>query len=424
LMRIAVFHDLPSGGSKRALFELARRLARRHDVDVFSFSTADHTFCDLRPVVREHRIIDFTPLQLFHSPFGRLNQAQRWRDLQRLDRLTERLGRALDAGHYDVVFAHPCLWTQAPLVLCHTRTPAVYYCEEPPRVLYEPSLQSVPANGLRRALDRVDPLLQLYRSSMRAYDRQALHSAQRVLVNSKFMQSCVAQIYDIRPHVCYLGVDADTFSPDASVARQDYVLSVGALQRTKGFDFVIESIAKLPAHIRPALRIVANFALARERDSLNRLAANLGVTLQIEVGISQQALVQRYRECMLVVYAPVNEPFGLVPLEAMACGVPVVGVREGGVRETVVDGVTGLLTERDAQQFADAMLAVLADPSNAARLGKQAREYTELHWTWDASVGRIEEHLGSVAYGNFRDVGSAGLEVQNNSPRDGTINQL
>jgi glycosyltransferase involved in cell wall biosynthesis len=77
--------------------------------------------------------------------------------------------------------------------------------------------------------------------------------------------------------------------------------------------------------------------------------------------------------------------------------VPVVGVREGGVRETVVDGVTGLLTERDPQQFADAVRALLSDPAYAARLGQQAREHTERHWTWDASVARVEEHLRAVA---------------------------
>jgi hypothetical protein len=87
-MKIAVYHNLSSGGAKRALFETARRLAARHELHVYSLSTADHAFGDLRGIAASHRIRRFQPLPLLRSPFGRLNQAIRWADLKRLRLVT------------------------------------------------------------------------------------------------------------------------------------------------------------------------------------------------------------------------------------------------------------------------------------------------------------------------------------------------
>jgi glycosyltransferase involved in cell wall biosynthesis len=108
-------------------------------------------------------------------------------------------------------------------------------------------------------------------------------------------------------------------------------------------------------------------------------------------------LAIEYNKARLCVYAPVKEPFGLVPLEAMACGTPVVGVREGGVSESVKHGETGLLAERDPQQFADAILTLLEDTDCRIRLGRQGRVYVQEQWQWEHSVSELEGHLLEVA---------------------------
>ena len=69
-MRIALFHNTPSGGAKRAIYEWTRRLATNHEIDVYTLSSADHAFCDIRPFVQRHHIFDFTPRRLFNSPWG------------------------------------------------------------------------------------------------------------------------------------------------------------------------------------------------------------------------------------------------------------------------------------------------------------------------------------------------------------------
>ena len=84
-MKIALFHNLPSGGAKRAVYEWIKRLSQKHKIDVFSLSTADHNFLDLRSLVTNHKIYQFQPSRLFGSPFGRINQFQR-RAMARIQR--------------------------------------------------------------------------------------------------------------------------------------------------------------------------------------------------------------------------------------------------------------------------------------------------------------------------------------------------
>ena len=94
-----------------------------------------------------------------------------------------------------------------------------------------------------------------------------------------------------------------------------------------------------------------------------------------------------------MVYAPISEPFGLSPLEAMACGTPVVGVNEGGVSETVIDGSTGKLVSRKATEFAKAIETLWSDSKLRRAYGSKARKYVKENWTWDKSVSNLENHL-------------------------------
>ena len=85
----------------------------------------------------------------------------------------------------------------------------------------------------------------------------------------------------------------------------------------------------------------------------------------------------------------------------MACGVPVVAVNEGGPRESVVDGVTGLLTPRDESAFADALARILDDDEFAHELGVAARQKVTSEWTWAAASERVEAELTAVASATF-----------------------
>jgi glycosyltransferase involved in cell wall biosynthesis len=395
-VRIAVYHDLPSGGAKRTLQEFVRRLSARHQIGVFTLGSADHEFADVRPWVAEHHVTPFTPLPLLSSPFGRLNQLLRSADLHRLQSLGRLIARQIDEGGYDVAFVHPCRFEQSPSVLRYLRrTPSVYYCQEALRLLYEP-MPPRPSDdaaiGRRRLLNRVDPLPALYRSRLRAVDRANALGANLVLVNSRFMAGTVRGVYGVEARVSYLGVDIDHFRP-LGLERQPFVLSVGSLTPLKGFDFLIQALGRCTSPRPPRLVIVSNFANGPEHRYLVQLASERGVEVEFVGDATEDDLVRLYNAASVVAYAPVREPFGLVPLESMACATPVVGVAEGGVPESVIDGRTGLLTLRDPAPFAAAVQRIIADASLARRLGEAGRAHVSREWTWERAVDRLETHL-------------------------------
>jgi glycosyltransferase involved in cell wall biosynthesis len=396
-MNIAIYHNLPSGGAKRSLYEMARRLVWTHHLDVYTLSTADHAFCDLRPHCDRHVVFPFSPLPPARRPFGRLNQGIRALDLFRLRALGKTIAAQIDAAAYDVVFVHHCRYGQAPALLRFLDTPSVYYCQEPPRFLYEPPVPRpyTEFSAAQRLGNHFDPLPALYRRVVRDLDRAAVLAASRVLANSAYSRESLYHIYGIFASVCYLGVDTGRFRPLSS-PRGEFVLSVGALAPRKGFDFLIRSLALIDAAKRPPLLIVSNFANKPERQYLEDLARQLGVAVEFRVRIRDEELVRLYSQALLTLYTPIMEPFGFVPIESMACGTPVVGVREGGVRETIVDSSTGRLTERDAAGFARAVDLLLDSPDLCQEYGRRGTDHVRETWSWERTLHALEHHFDSV----------------------------
>ena len=395
-MKIAIFHNLTSGGAKRTLLEVVKRLVDRHVVDVYTLSCANHEFSDLRQLVNNHHVFPFQAGTLYHSPFGRLNQVVRLLDLFRLDAVERNIARRVDEGGYDIAFAYPCQFENSPSILKHLGTvPGVFFLHEPLRKLYEemperPYDQS--RTSMRNVLDIVDPFPAFYQAVLRRKDQQNLNSARQVLVNSNFTKENAKNIYGIEAKVNYFGVDAQFFHPNGR-AKENFVLSVGSLTPLKGFDFIVRSIGLIPSDERPRLVIASNFSNPPEQAYIQNLANESGVSLELQAGITDQKLVDLYNQAALTVYAPVREPFGLVAIESMACATPLVAVREGGIRETVVHGETGLLTSRDEGEFARAIRELMADPWRAAQMGRNGRNTVLEKWTWEAAADRLEKNF-------------------------------
>jgi glycosyltransferase involved in cell wall biosynthesis len=399
-MKIAVYHNLPSGGAKRALLEFTSRMSGRHHLDVFSLTSADHGFADLRPFVHKYRTFEFRPLPLMQSPFGRINNGARILDLFRLARVNRSVARKIDASGYDVAFVHPCRFENSPSVISELgRIPTVFYCQEPLRVLYEetPPRPYLTRHAARRKhLDRLDPLPGLHRAFLKKRDRSNLLRAGAVLVNSEFSRDNIRNTYGVRPLVSYLGVDIEKFKPRA-IGKERILLSVGSMTPLKGFDFLVRATALIPEEKRPPLCIISNFENPPERKYMEDLSTELRVDLRLAGNVDEEGLVGLYNRAIAVVYAPIREPFGLVPIEAMACGTPVVAVREGGVPESVLHEQTGFLTDRDPEVFARAVEGLLDDPTLAEEFGRNAREHVVRHWSWERATATVEKHLSASA---------------------------
>ncbi|MFZ1768917.1 MAG: glycosyltransferase family 4 protein, partial [Caldilinea sp.] len=360
----------------------------------YSLSVADHDFCDIRPHCRRHVIAPFRPLPLARPPLGRLNQGIRSAALLRLVRVQRQLAAQIDRERYDVVFVHNCQIGQSPSLLRFLRTPTLYYCQEAPRQVCEPA----PARPHQRFSpgqrlgNLVDPLPHLYATTLTQLDRRNVQAAGAVLANSAYSRESFFRHYGVTADVCYLGIDSERFHATGE-PREGYVLSVGALHPRKGFDLLIDSLALIEPERRPPLLIVSNAVDEVEKAYLLALAQRQNVAVTFRANIADAELVALYNRALMTVYMPLMEPFGLVALEAMSTATPIISVNEGGVRETIRHGETGLLVERKPRAVAEAICALLDDAVLRRRLGQNGRAHVLRNWQWDSTIERLERSM-------------------------------
>ena len=188
------------------------------------------------------------------------------------------------------------------------------------------------------------------------------------------------------------GVDLDAFrsGPSPRVLRpMRRIVSIGRLVERKGVRTLIEALPLVL--LDDTELVVAGGPDERELDGdphvrlLRAAAADLGVADRVRfVGrVGRADVPALMRSADVVACVPWYEPFGIVPLEAMACGVPVVGAAVGGLLDSVVDGVTGLLVPpRDPVATAAALNRVLGDENLRLRLGRAAAEHVATRFGW------------------------------------------
>ena len=403
-LSIAIYHNLPSGGAKRALYGFARELAiRGHRLSEIRLSTAEADFLPLTEVVDTEQIVSFHPAGIprFHIPiFGSyIWTATNMITLRRLASLSRRLAHEIDEKEYDVVFVHDCLISLKPPILQYLDTPTVFYCHHSARgadyafKFHDRDAISSQRDSSQRIKTAFYSFAQyLYWSYFSYVERMSARSATTVLVNSFFARESFYRDFGINAHVVPYGIDTNIFSP-SDVKKGNYVLSVGALSFQKGYRFLVQAISRIPDNLRPTLIILANAQNTEERKIVLELAERSNVQLKILRVMDEQRLRDFYSGAQVFVYTPIMESFGLAPLEAMACGTPVVAVKEGGVRESIRDGETGFLVERDPVAFAETVSYLLSAERLMRQLGQNAVEYVRSEWTWEKSVDRLEKHL-------------------------------
>ena len=227
-------------------------------------------------------------------------------------------------------------------------------------------------------------------------ERDQARRFDRILVNSLYSRECVLRTYGIDARVCRLGIDTERYRHTGE-PRENFFLGVGTLYRGKGVDRAIRAVAALPPRERLPLVWVANETDEAELRRFRELASSLAVELVAREKIPDAEVISLMSRARALIYPPRLEPFGLAPLEANACGTAVVGIAEGGVRESVLDGVNGLLVEADdPRRWADALARVLS-PATAEALGARGRRHVVENWSLEKSTRNLVQALSEVA---------------------------
>jgi len=405
-MKIAVWHNLPSGGGKRALYYHVRGLVERgHKVACWSLDTADQSYLPLSEFAPERVIptnFEAATSKLSSKLTPGFNGAVI--GMRAFDEACKRSAHEIANGDFDLLFANTSVQYFVPYIMRHLQLKKVLYLQEPCRFLYEatpmlPWMQSAPHNLDSIQLFKASQFLSDYPElqTLRLQAKQEWLNAQacdQVLVNSYFSRESVLRAYGVDAKVCYLGVDTNLFR-DLGLPRERYITGLGSFDPIKRIELAVQAVALLPEP-RPRLLWIGNSGKADYMKSLNELGTSLGVELDMRLNITDSEVVALFNKATLLLCTSRLEPFGFGVLEANACSLPVVAVKEGGFRETVQHGLNGFLVDTDARSIADAASQILANPELGRKMGQTAQSLIKQNWTVDASVERLETNLQQV----------------------------
>ena len=304
----------------------------------------------------------------------------------------------------------PVLWlwrlSLAVLRACVSRKPDVVVCGH---------VVVAPAALLARALFGVPCVVFAYAYEIRRRRRRAvvgrlLRSADAVLAISAFTRSRVLEhrVAPERIHMLHPGVDPDRFTPNTNRidGTQPTLLSVARLTELyKGHDTAIRALPLIKAKCGDVRYVLAGDGPLR--DYLTRVARSVGVEQNVVFlgDVADESLGDLYRSSDVVVLLSREstseggaEGFGIVCLEAAACGKPVVAGRSGGLPDAVSDGETGLVVDpQDLGAVAEAIVSLLEDGALARRLGDAGRRRVLERFTWDRMAAEARRILGEVA---------------------------
>jgi D-inositol-3-phosphate glycosyltransferase len=239
-------------------------------------------------------------------------------------------------------------------------------------------------------------------------ETQVVAAANALIANTDAEAASLVSLYDACPdtvHVVSPGVDLYTFTPgeSRSAARDQIgqpqdalvVSFVGRIQPHKGPEVLIRATSELVKH-SPLLRhkLIVNIvggasgANTEEVDRLKELTTWLAIddVVRFSPPVPREDLPQWYRAADLVVVPSYSESFGLVALEAQACGTPVVATAVGGLRTAVADGISGVLVDgHDPKAWSSVISRLLQEPQRRVLLSMGAIEHAS-HFGWDVTA--------------------------------------
>jgi len=227
-----------------------------------------------------------------------------------------------DLSAYDLVIS--CNYAVAKGVITGPNQLHISYIHSPMRYAWDLQFQYLRQAHLEKGVKSW--LTRYLLHKMRIWDTRTAHGVDHYLANSEFIARRVKKVYGRTATVIYPPVDSDFFCPDPALPKQDFYLTVSRLVPYKHIDVLVRAFALTPAR---QLIIIGS---GPEAKRLQALASN-NVTL---LGFQDNATVRDYlRQTRAFLFAA-EEDFGIVPLEAQACGTPVIAYGRGGVLETVI----------------------------------------------------------------------------------------
>ncbi|MDQ1706399.1 MAG: hypothetical protein QOF18_2765 [Frankiaceae bacterium] len=378
-MRFAAYHPWVylTSGLERTFLELFDR--SRHDWVLYTHRFQPET---TYPGLSQHDVVELAPRVSVQRSFVPLMRAA----------TTIARTRLPDDGTAGLLVSSEGL---GDFILARHRGPTACYCHTPLKILHDDATRAAlreQSKGKYAALRTLAPAFAAAdRAMWRRYDHVFANSAEtrRRIETAKLRAATEVE-------VLVPGVDTERITPGDEARVQRFVLA-GRIMWQKNIELAVEAMRLLAAEGTSSSLVVAGAVDEKSRPYLARLRElAAGLPVQFRPDPSDDELVSLYRTSTAALFTARNEDFGIVPLEAMAAGTPVLAVDNGGPRETVVDGVTGWLLAPDVATFADRMRQVLTAPAEVNAMRAAARERAE-GFGWQRLTDRVDDVMEQLS---------------------------
>jgi glycosyltransferase involved in cell wall biosynthesis len=387
MMRVALYYPwiYLTSGAERVILELSGR--SRHEWTLFTSHFApQQTF----PEFAGRRVVEMDKMPVDRSLSGVARAA------------SKALRLRLPLEEFDALVV-VCEGIGDLVVFRNNLRPTLCICLTPLRLVFDSEYRARTLRG-RGAAARL--AINAGSRVFRALDRLAWKRYQRVFcISQEVRQRTVAGGLAQKDRLEVLHVGLGVASSEPSAVFERFFLIAGRIMWTKNIQLGIEAFRQLRQTVAAAgdFRLVIAGIVDKKSEpylaELRLLAA--GLPIEFRIFPTDAELADLYRTCYGVLFTPFNEDWGIVPLEAMAFGKPVVAVNSGGPRETVIPGVNGFLEEAKVEAFAARMAQLMRNPEETARMGIRGHAHS-LRYSWTNFTEGIDaaiDELGAARTG-------------------------
>lgn len=356
LVKVAIFHNTPGGGGIRLLNQVHSYL-EKSGVQVEQYTITEPSGNKSVNPYDDHKI--------FVKPWPGFIQRLAWIYLV-LPSIHKKLAIEINQKEFDLTIVTHDYFTKSPYICRYIKSKKYYLLHEPQREFYE--------DFKIHCSDVKDLIANILRFPIKLIEKQNTKFVDKIYVNSKYSHNVVKKIFNRESTVIYPRVDTKYFCPNKKVRKENLLLSIGGLSKVKGHDFIIKSLRQILGNYT---LVIVGDGRSKDRDYLKKIASGKNKFIRFESNVSDIELLNLYRKSILLCIGAHLEPFGLTSLEAQSVGTPVVGVAEGGIPETIINGETGYVVPRESVVFLNAVKKTIA---NSYNLGRKARLKMRQNW--------------------------------------------
>ena len=361
LMKIAVVHTsfISKGGGERFVYEVFSRLSKHYEIHIFCNNISNESF--------DFNKFECSVIPARHDLFGKFVAYYEAKALKNVIKYAVK-------WKPDIIWLNRGYYHASWIIEKHN-------IKVIPYVHYPISLEPIKTGFLRKVYRRI--------INLEGLESKAFAQVPVVLCNSKYTESAIKREQPLaKTEVVYPGVDHNKFYP--TWEDEGYLYYNSRFQKFKNHELAVKIAIKTNYNLILSGFVSKNNIIYFEY--IKKLAEKYN-NIKILQNPSDDAIIKLLQKCSIFLFPSLGEHFGIAPLEAMACGKPVIGHKSGGTIETV--GEAGILCGDDINEWVENVTRLMEDKDERINLGKKAFEFSKT-FTWDRTVNKIRYIIESI----------------------------